>query len=103
MLIFNCRTGDLLIEPVHPSNSPFITSYVNTGSQAWFEGSTTYPTGTFEPSCMTLQDLNKAVEDWVKIPFSVPFMAQRSTDFWHGFTPREESLAFEDVRRYYHD
>lgn len=34
-------------------------------SQSWFEAKDTFPSGTFEPSYLTLDELNKAVEEWV--------------------------------------
>ncbi|PVF92994.1 hypothetical protein CPB86DRAFT_142196 [Serendipita vermifera] len=59
------KTGDLLTQPVCPSNSPDSTIYVNADSQSWFEARKTFPTGPFEPSRLTLKDMKKAVDDWV--------------------------------------
>ncbi|KAJ6518100.1 hypothetical protein C8R47DRAFT_1086007, partial [Mycena vitilis] len=62
--LLDFKTGDLLVDPVHPKNSPR-QMYVNSGSKAWFESQRRWPGGPSDAKHDSVAKLRKAVKDWI--------------------------------------
>src|SRR5260221_9723056 len=65
---FFFRTGDLLLEPVLPDNTPNLHTFVNEESRSYFEDQEVWPTGSFTSSISHFSDVaqvREAVAEWV--------------------------------------
>jgi hypothetical protein len=76
------RTGDFLVDPVHPSNAPSRT-FVNRTSQTWCEQGP-WPAG-YSVSCnMAASQLKKALATWVRLPMKITVLTLNGVlDFWY--------------------
>ena len=80
------RTGDLLLDPVCPDNTPNLT-FVNKESKDYFEAQTVWPTGSFissTPHFSNVAQVKEAVAEWVRA-FAVFLSSWTETDFIQDF------------------